>query len=153
MAKQETDLSQIIEALRQNPENVFFDGATEQQIQEVETSLNCKLPAGYRHFLQISDGAFLFDSEYIFGIADEEDLRRFNLTETRDILRAEIGLSENLLPFHSGGIYSAFDISIAIGDEYKIVQFTPDGQQIDRSHYQAESFQEWLIKLITSLTP
>lgn len=136
---------ELLEIIKDGPQNLPFKGASEEEIGEVEKTLGRKLPPSFRKFLKFANGAVLYQTEKIFGTKDTEDgLQRSILS----IKKAIEGLPDQLVPFYKSRAICYFDFNQPFTEndaehegEYKIVGWNnKDATIIPISN----SFPQWL---------
>lgn len=135
------DLEQILDKLRTNPQNEFFDGASEHELEALEQQLGQKLPPSFRQFLAETNGAWLNEGDQILSTITDEATNRSGIIEVRSRLLKELKLTASLIPFHNGPVFHLFDTSRVVKREYGIVRVTHDGRSLPISD---QSFPEWL---------
>ena len=73
------ELKSIVDVISNQGKMLFFDGVTEEQINQFEAENNVKLPTQYREWLMLSDGGecFLPAGVQFYGI-EHKPIRAFN---------------------------------------------------------------------------
>lgn len=149
-------LNKEIQVLKGSPQNILFEGATPQELDQTERALGKGLPQSYKFFLQATNGACFYQTEIIMGTKDgtegEAAIYQESLVRVRDEMNTKLGLPEFLIPFYEDGRYLFFDTRDIQNtdeglqtDEYPIVSWD---QQTKNITLVSQSFPEWLGKSI-----
>lgn len=112
---------------------------------QLENNLGKKLPRTFREFLALTDGAYLYQGDEIFGTIDNHETKRESIIKVKADFT---NLDKELVPFHDGGsAYHFFDTSRQTGDgEYTIVRMDIYKRFTKTPH---TCFEQWLGDLIS----
>lgn len=142
--RQDSDLNldKLIDIISGNGQNILYNGVTEGELTIVEKELGVKLPGSFRKFLEYTDGAFLYQTEEIFGISVGISE---GLSSPRSLIVMKNALKDvipnYLIPFYQANGQLYFDVREQYLDEYPVVQVIRETQEIVKV---AESFTHWL---------
>lgn len=124
-------MDKLMEILKGSAENIFFPGATEEEIVKLESELKTTLPPSYRQFLLESNGALLYGQDEILGTVDDPAAGRQSVSSLKVVLQSGDRLPSGLIPFHRGALMHCFDPSHKSPDgEYPVVGLTFEGRAL-----------------------
>lgn len=138
----------LLDIIEKSTQNLLFEGATDQEIEELEKTLDKKLPPSYRKFLKITNGAYLYQGEEMLGTKDGEDGFQISILTAKQELE---DLPEHLIPFNSSNTYYCFDTTqpnqdkVKYQGEYKIARWYMDEKKIETV---SGSFPQWFNEYI-----
>lgn len=115
----------LLEILETHPTNWLSQGASEEEIRDLERKLGVTLPPSYRELLSRTDGASLYEGKYIiFGTVSSEDRVQEGAADVRSRIQ---GLPPYLIPVGvSGNTVYCFDTTDPDNPEYPIVEWQPE---------------------------
>lgn len=143
---QSDTFNKMLEIIKASPQNLLYEGATQEEIAKTEGELGFPLPKSYRRFLELTDGALLYQNEELFGTKDGEDGIQTSIGKTKNEID---DLPGNLIPFSFSNRYYFFDVNEKNDKddkEYKVVALNINKK--GKIELVSESFPEWLDEFI-----
>lgn len=132
------NFDQLLEIIKGSLRNLLFDPATEEEIKQLEIETGIKLPPSYRKFLNLTDGAVLYESEELYGTKDAEDEVQIGISRVRSSI---LDLPKHLIPFHFSNTHHYFDSSVGLEGEYPVVSWN-NNEKVQKPI--SQSFPAWL---------
>lgn len=122
------DPNGIFRLLETGLKNVFYKGASDENILALEKYFGVQLPSTFKEFLKLTDGAVIEENDELFRISDnnqvEDEEEKTPRPSVKTAYRALVdeGMDHNLIPFLRSGYTYCFDTSRPLPNgEYKIV--------------------------------
>lgn len=141
-----TEMDDLNRRLTSGFDNVLKNGAKSEDIDKLQQTVGVDLPPSYRRFLELTDGATLFQTDEIFGVNTQGDTP--GVAEARQLLMNEAKLPPNLLPIgRKGSLYYALDTNKPQADGELPVNVWNSRSGIGKQV--APSFKEHLKRIVT----
>lgn len=138
-------IKELVSVLQSNPENIFYNAASEQQIHGLEQDLGIRLPPSYREFLSLTNGALLYQTGVMLGTLDDPAGIQTSIKSVRE---NNPNLPAGLIPFCLDGDMSCFRIEQDLGEvEAHVVRWNPKLAVVKEV---APNFPAWLSEYISS---
>jgi|SRR3989344_380878 len=143
--RERLSLADELKYLRGSPQNLLFEGASGEEIEETEELIGKKLPQSFKFFLQASNGACLYQTETILGTKDSADPENEGFQISLARIKEVMNLPDYLVPFYISSDIHFFDTREEINGEYKVISFNENSGEVSLV---AESFTQWLNEYI-----
>jgi hypothetical protein len=105
-----TEMDELNRLITTGFDNLTREGAQEANIKELQTKVGVELPPSYKRFLELTDGATLYQTDELFGANTIGNTP--GVAEARQLLMNESKLPPHLLPIgRKGGLYYALDLN------------------------------------------